>query len=137
MIKNQLKLSTKGISEQERRNPKAYTDSFAYFTEQENRKLKNGIMKTYPQYKPFEFIPILEIRKMNEEGKTNTNDNYNNNNNVFTGSYNNNLSMGNLNVENPYNNPSRPSTENSQDIIKVSKDFVEGIINETKQSQGL
>lgn len=138
LIKNQLKLSTKGISEQERRNPKAYTDSFAYFTEQENRKLKNGIMKTYPQYKPFEFIPILEIRKMNEEGKTNTNDNYNsNNNNVFTGSYNNNLSMGNLNVENPYNNPSRPSTENSQDIIKVSKDFVEGIINETKQSQGL
>ena len=138
LIKNQLKLSTKGISEQERRNPKAYTDSFAYFTEQENRKLKNGIMKTYPQYKPFEFIPILEIRKMNEEGKTNANDNYNsNNNNVFTGSYNNNLSMGNLNVENPYNNPSRPSTENSQDIIKVSKDFVEGIINETKQSQGL
>ena len=65
LIKNQLKLSTKGISEQERRNPKAYTDSFAYFTEQENRKLKNGIMKTYPQYKPFEFIPILEIRKMN------------------------------------------------------------------------
>lgn len=40
-------------------------------------------MKTYPQYKPYEFIPILEIRKMNEEGKTNTNDNYNTNNNNF------------------------------------------------------
>ena len=75
---------------------------------------------------------------MNEDNKNNQNNqtgNYNNGemNHNFTGSYNNNISMGNLNIV----NPSRKSTENSQDILKVSKDFVEDIFKETKKNQGL
>lgn len=138
LIKNQLKLSTKSVTEYDRRNPQSYSESFAYYTEIQNKKLKNGINKTCPRFKEFEFIPILEIRKMNEDNKNNQNNqtgNYNNGemNHNFTGSYNNNISMGNLNIV----NPSRKSTENSQDILKVSKDFVEDIFKETKKNQGL
>ena len=66
LIKNRIQLSSHKLAMEEMERRQTNYGSFAAFALNENEKLRNYNFTTAPNFEPFEFIPILEIRKMNE-----------------------------------------------------------------------
>ena len=77
LIKNRIQLSSHKLAMEEMERRQTNYGSFAAFALNENEKLRNYNFTTAPNFEPFEFIPILEIRKMNEMNK-NEMDNFRN-----------------------------------------------------------
>ena len=77
LIKNRIQLSSHKLAMEEMERRQTNYGSFAAFALNENEKLRNYNFTTAPNFEPFEFIPILEIRKMNEMNNNEMN-NYNN-----------------------------------------------------------
>ena len=119
LIKNKIKLASKENLLKDIENRPEY-GSFAAFALNENEKIRNYNFKTSTNYKKFEFIPILEVRRMMGYENNNPNNISLQNSQMFN-------TMGNSQINNniSFNN----NFSNSQ---KLNEKYSENEINHAK-----
>jgi hypothetical protein len=118
LINNKIKLASKENLIKDIQNKPEY-GSFAAFALNENEKIRNYNFKTTPNFKKFEFVPILEVRRI--MGIEN-----NNPNNITLQ----NSQMFNNTIGNSYLNNN--NTSNNHNLNKLNEKFSENEINEAK-----
>jgi hypothetical protein len=109
LIKNKIQLSSHKLAMEEMDKRQTNYGSFAAFALNENEKLRNFNFTTAPNFEPFEFVPILEIRKMNE-----MKNNENNENNIMS---------NNQSKKKSINNLSKRSSDKGDDISDSSRQY--------------
>ena len=112
LIKNKIQLSSHKLAMEEMDKRQTNYGSFAAFALNENEKLRNFNFTTAPNFEPFEFVPILEIRKMNEM----KNNEYNENNE-------NSIMSNNQSKKNSIKNLSKRSSDKGDDISDSSRQY--------------
>ena len=131
LIKNKIKLASKENLLKDIENRPEY-GSFAAFALNENEKIRNFNFKTTANYKKFEFIPILEVRKMMGYENNNPNNITLQNSQMFN-------TMGNSQINNnSFNNSQQLNQKFSENDINNAKsnsqNFVNNLIDQVSEN---
>ena len=136
LIKNKIKLASKENLLKDIENRPEY-GSFAAFALNENEKIRNYNFKTSTNYKKFEFIPILEVRRM--MGYENNNPNYISlqNSQMFNTMGNSQIN-NNISFNNNFNNSQKLNEKYSENEINHAKtnsqEFVNNLIEKVSEN---
>ena len=131
LLKNKIKLASKENLLKDIENRPEY-GSFAAFALNENEKIRNFNFKTTANYKKFEFIPILEVRKMMGYENNNPNNITLQNSQMFN-------TMGNSQINNnSFNNSQQLNQKFSENDINNAKsnsqNFVNNLIDQVSEN---
>ena len=131
LIKNKIKLASKENLLKDIENRPEY-GSFAAFALNENEKIRNYNFKTSTNYKKFEFIPILEVRRMMGYENNNPNNISLQNSQMFN-------TMGNSQINNnSFNNSQQLNQKFSENDINNAKsnsqNFVNNLIDQVSEN---
>jgi len=122
LIKNKIKLASKENLLKDIENRPEY-GSFAAFALNENEKIRNFNFKTSANYKKFEFIPILEVRRMMGYENNNPNNITLQNSQMFN-------AMGNSQINNNnFNNSQQLNQKFSENDINNAKSNSQNFVN--------
>ena len=137
LIKNKIKLASKENLLKDIENRPEY-GSFAAFALNENEKIRNFNFKTSTNYKKFEFIPILEVRRMMGYENNNPNNISLQNSQMFNtmgnSQINNNISFNNNNFNNSQKLNEKYSENEINHAKTNSREFVNNLIEKVSEN---
>ena len=136
LIKNKIKLASKENLLKDIENRPEY-GSFAAFALNENEKIRNFNFKTSTNYKKFEFIPILEVRRMMGYENNNPNNISLQNSQMFNTMGNSQIN-NNISFNNNFNNSQKLNEKYSENEINHAKtnsrEFVNNLIEKVSEN---
>ena len=136
LIKNKIKLASKENLLKDIENRPEY-GSFAAFALNENEKIRNYNFKTSTNYKKFEFIPILEVRRMMGYENNNPNNISLQNSQMFNTMGNSQIN-NNISFNNNFNNSQKLNEKYSENEINHAKtnsqEFVNNLIEKVSEN---
>ena len=136
LLKNKIKLASKENLLKDIENRPEY-GSFAAFALNENEKIRNYNFKTSTNYKKFEFIPILEVRRMMGYENNNPNNISLQNSQMFNTMGNSQIN-NNISFNNNFNNSQKLNEKYSENEINHAKtnsqEFVNNLIEKVSEN---